>query len=195
MTALGGELLGATLNSSLPLQLRKVIAIVPPPLSSIEHPQEPVDAIPVLSDWVRGALLGIAVGLVAVFGIAAWLKPYEADGTARRMETHLQIGLPPCTFRLLTGIPCPSCGMTTSFALLMHGDLVNSLRANAVGTLLALFGLMLIPYSLACVVCKRPLLVVSFQRAITWIVVVFVVLLLTRWFLVVGLAWWNGTSF
>jgi len=152
-----------------------------------------VDVLPALSRWVRGVLLAIAFGLVAVFGIAAWLNPYDADGRARRSETHLQLGLPPCTFRLLTGVACPSCGMTTSFALLMHGDLENSLRANAVGTLLAVFSLAVIPWSLASVLCKRPLFIVSFERATTWIVVVFVVLLLTRWFVVVGLTWWNGS--
>ena len=51
------------------------------------------------------------------------------------METHRQLGLPPCTFKEMTGLPCPSCGMTSSFALLVRGDVMNSLRANAVGTL------------------------------------------------------------
>src|SRR5947208_1542702 len=116
-----------------------VLAIVPAPLSLPEPGCEPVDAIPVLGHWVRGSLLAIAAGLALVFGIAAWLNPYDELGLPRRMGTHLQMGLPPCTFREMTGVPCPSCGMTTSFALLMHGDVVNSLRANAVGTLLALF--------------------------------------------------------
>ena len=145
--------------------------------------------LPALSRWVRGCLLAIVFGLVTVFSIAAWLNPYDEAGRARRSETHLQIGLPPCTFRSLTGVPCPSCGLTTSFALLMHGDLVNSLRANAVGTLLALFGLAVIPWSVASVLRQRPLFIASLERAATWTVVVFVALLLTRWLAVAGLAW------
>jgi hypothetical protein len=171
----------------LVLQPGKAIAIVPARVSVTEQSQEPVDVWPVLSRWVRAWLLAITVGLVGVFSIAAWLDPYDDQGRARRSETHLQIGLPPCTFRYLTGLPCPSCGMTTSFALLMHGDLRNSLRANAVGTLLAAFGLAMIPWSLASVLRRRPLFIVSFERAALWTVIVFVVLLMTRWFVVVGL--------
>jgi Protein of unknown function (DUF2752) len=105
------------------------------------------------------------------------------------METHRQLGLPPCTFQAVTKLPCPSCGMTTSFALLMHGDIENSLRANAVGTLLALFWLALIPWSLACAVWGRTLVIASMERALTWAVLVFLVLLLFRWGVVLGLTW------
>jgi hypothetical protein len=173
----------------LVLQPEKAIAIVPARALPTDRFQDVVAVLPALNRWVRGALLAIAFGLVGVFAIAAWLDPYDAEGKARRSETHLQIGLPPCSFRYLTGVPCPSCGMTTSFALLMHGDLTNSLRANAVGTLLAVFGLAIIPWSLVSVLRQRPLFVVSLERTSTWIVVVFVVLLLTRWFVVLGLGY------
>ena len=45
----------------------------------------------------------------------------------------------------------------------------------------------LIPWSQASVLCKRPLGIVSLERVITGLVVVFVVLLLTRWLVVLGL--------
>src|ERR1700739_4433028 len=61
------------------------------------------------------------------------MNPYDSDGNPRRMATHTQLGLAPCNFVLLTGKPCPSCGMTTSFALLVRGDVVASVRANCVG--------------------------------------------------------------
>ena len=73
----------------------------------------------------------------AIFGIAFWLNPYDADGKPRTMATHTQLGMPPCNFVLMTGKPCPSCGMTTSFALLVRGDVRASLRANWAGTLIA----------------------------------------------------------
>ncbi len=141
---------------------------------------------------VRGALLGMAALLVGVFALAWWLKPYGPDGRPLRMETHRQLGLPPCTFYEYTGLPCPSCGMTTSFSLLMHGDVANSLHANAVGTLLALFWLALIPWCLASAARKRTVLIGSVERAVAVCVMGFLGLMMVRWLLVLGLTLWGG---
>jgi hypothetical protein len=145
--------------------------------------------------WVRGTLLGLALALVGVFAVAWWLTPYKDDGSPRSLATHQQLGLPPCTFFYTTGVPCPSCGMTTSFSLLMHGDVINSLRANAVGTLLAVFCLLLLPWCLASAVCSRTLFLHSVERAMTWVVLTFLSLMLLRWAFVVGWAWFSGTPF
>src|SRR5437764_341397 len=112
-----------------------------------------------MGPWVRGTLVGLALGLSAVFAVAIWLRPYDDDGQPLRMEAHRQLGLPPCTFYTLTKVPCPSCGMTTSFALFVRGDVWNSLRANAAGTLLAIFCLLLIPWSIASLVRGRTVFV------------------------------------
>jgi hypothetical protein len=149
---------------------------------------------PAIGVWVRGTLVGTALGWIAVFTIAAWLNPYDENGQARRMETHKQLGLPACTFKVITGLPCPSCGMTTSFALLIHGDVWNSLKANAVGTLLALFGLAFIPWSVASVVCNRPLFITSMELALIKIIAAFLILMLLRWSIVLALIWLNGNT-
>jgi hypothetical protein len=144
-----------------------------------------VQAIPVLHGWVRLVLVLIAVGLIAVFAVAVWLNPYK-DGKVWLMETHRQLWhMPECNFKMMTGMPCPSCGMTSSFALLMHGDLVNSLRANAAGTFLAILCLAYIPWALVCAIRKRRLLIVSYERALTRLVVLFVIVMLGRWVIVV----------
>jgi hypothetical protein len=175
------------------LNRNKVAAIVPAPLLTRTPSLEPLDAIPVLNRWVRGILVLLALALIGVFAIALWLDPRDDAGQPLWSQTHRKLGLPECQFRRMTGIPCPSCGMTTSFAWLMHGRLDYSLRANAVGTLLACFWLFLIPWSLLCAIRARPYLILSFDRAITWAVIIFVVLLLTRWGLVLAWEWLSGT--
>ena len=130
--------------------------------------------------WVRFGLVVMVVGWALVFYVAASLDPYD-NGQPRRMETHRQLGLPPCTFKDLTGFPCPSCGMTTSFALLIRGDVWNSMLANFVGTALATFGLVFIPWALTSAAVGRFVLVRSLETLAFWLCMVFLVLLFGRW--------------
>lgn len=136
---------------------------------------------------LRLSLGAVVAGLVLVFGVASWLNPYDSAGRPLRLATHQQLGLPPCTFYALTGWPCPSCGMTTSFALLVRGDFVNSLKANAVGTLLALAALALIPWGLASAAYGRLLAGARLAWLAPRALVLFVVLMTVRWCLVLVL--------
>jgi hypothetical protein len=165
-----------------------------PPSTNTVPVQEPeiLDALPVMAYWVRGLLLFLAVCLGGVFTIATQLDPYERNEsgqaiTARRMETHRQLGLPPCTFYDKTGLPCPSCGMTTSFALLIRGDVWNSLKANWAGTFLGLGCLIFIPWSVASVWVGRTLFVRSVEKIITILFLLLLGGMLLRWGLVLVL--------
>jgi Protein of unknown function (DUF2752) len=102
------------------------------------HPEPP--GYP-LGQRGRSLLSVLGLGLIAGFCLAATLQP-----DPRGYGTHRQLGLPPCTVRLLLGIPCPSCGMTTSFAHLMRGQVADALRANPAGLLLALACAALVPW-------------------------------------------------
>lgn len=88
----------------------------------------------------RLAALGFALLGCLVFAIAAILSPYDEDGRPKTHGTHRQLGLPPCALKLLTGLPCPSCGMTTSISLVMHGDLRAAWRANWAGVVVTALG-------------------------------------------------------
>ena len=63
------------------------------------------------------------IGATIVLVTAVLLEP-DPNGVG----THQQLGLPPCVFLSLLGIPCPLCGMTTSFALMADGDLVGAFQ-------------------------------------------------------------------
>jgi hypothetical protein len=132
-------------------------------------------------------LVGVVIGLVGVFAIAIKLDPYLDDGSARVLATHQQLGLPPCTFLEATGIPCPACGMTTSFSLLIRGDVANSLRANWAGTLLAGFCLAVIPWAVYSVVRGRSLFVRSLEKALIGVVIAVLGLAMLRWAVVVAM--------
>jgi hypothetical protein len=78
-------------------------------------------------------LLGIlSAAAILVLAIASSLAP-----DPRGFGTHEKLGLPPCGLLRMTGIPCPSCGMTTSFAHAVRLELVESARAQPLGLLLA----------------------------------------------------------
>jgi Protein of unknown function (DUF2752) len=78
------------------------------------------------------SVLGLAAS-IAVLAYAFTLKP-----DPRGYGTHEQLGLPPCGFLRDHGVPCISCGMTTAFAAMAHGDLALALRSNPYGILLFL---------------------------------------------------------
>lgn len=76
--------------------------------------------------------LGVVAASVAVLAVAAEIEP-----DLRGYGSHTQLGLPPCGFLLLTGAPCPGCGLTTAFAHGIRGQWAMAASANPLG--LALF--------------------------------------------------------
>ncbi len=85
---------------------------------------------------LAGRLLALAVGsgCLAVLVLAALLTPSPSGFGTHRAS----LGLPACNFLQTTGLPCPSCGMTTSFAWLTRGNVLASLYVQPMGTTVAL---------------------------------------------------------
>jgi len=69
--------------------------------------------------------------------------------------THTQLGLPPCFFLQLTSLPCPACGLTTSFAHMARFEITSALRANVLGLPLFLLTALAVPSS--AYACARAL--------------------------------------
>ena len=124
----------------------------------------------------RRALVLAALGLVGVLGVARRLEP-----DPRGFGTHTQLGLAPCAFALVTGHPCPTCGMTTSFAWFARGRFDRSWRANPAGSLLAPTCVALVPWLLAGAARGRPPGFRSLDRPLIGLVVATVALSLVSW--------------
>lgn len=72
----------------------------------------------------RGRSAVVLLAPVAAVGLAAAaLTPTDA----------LADGPTLCPFRLLTGLPCPLCGLTRAWVATMHGDLPTALQLNPFG--------------------------------------------------------------
>ena len=153
------------------------------PCAVDEVPED--DARPI-QRWVRAFLLVLTVPWVIVFIVALQIYPYEGD-QAMRMGSHQQLGLPECNFKTFTKIPCPSCGMTTSFSLLVHADVWNSLQANFAGTFLATFGLLFIPWAFASAFFGRFVFIRSLEMVVFRLALIFLVVLFGRWAVVIVL--------
>lgn len=79
--------------------------------------------------WLDHALYGAAwIGFLAVLVTGVWLKPAPSG-----LGTHTELHLPPCGFYTVFHKPCPSCGMTTAFALLVHGHPLKAIRVQPAG--------------------------------------------------------------
>jgi hypothetical protein len=91
---------------------------------------------PPIPGWQRAAVGFVGLILIGLLITAALLDPNPAG-----LGTHQQMGFPPCSSILFFGLRCPACGMTTSWAHLMNGHLIQSARANTGGLLLALLAI------------------------------------------------------
>ncbi len=80
----------------------------------------------------RAIAAAVAIGCLSVLVTAVLIRPSDTG-----MGTHHQLGLAECQFLRTSGLPCPSCGMTTSFAWFVRGNILASLYTQPMGTLLA----------------------------------------------------------
>lgn len=86
----------------------------------------------------------------SVLLLMAWLLPVVlvamrslTSPVPSGFGTHEQLGLAPCRFRELLGFRCPGCGVTTSVSHFAHGALLESLRVQPLGFVLAVLALAL----------------------------------------------------
>ena len=96
-------------------------------------PVPPRAAVPLRATAGERAVCAVlALGALAVLAIAAWLQP-DPSG----IGTHRALGLAPCGWMVGMGLPCPTCGMTTAFALAARGSFLASAYVQPMGFVLA----------------------------------------------------------
>lgn len=153
-------------------------------LEPVETEEDSVDEARPIHRWIRFGLILLTVPWFCVFFTAIFLINPYTDGAPPRLGVHQQLGLPECNFKTIVGVPCPSCGMTTSFTLLIRADIWNSLQANFAGTALATFGLLFIPWAFASAFFGRFVLIKSIELVVFRLAIVFLAMLFGRWMIV-----------
>jgi hypothetical protein len=99
----------------------------------------------------RAALAAAAFVMIGLLAVAFSLRP-DPSG----MGTHKQLPFTgPCVGQLLMGVPCPACGMTTSWSLFTKGRIASALQANAGGAILAAICLVASAWFLAAAALGR----------------------------------------
>ncbi len=124
-------------------------------------------APPGLKPSARWTAAIVGTTLLVLLAVASQLEP-----DPRGFGTHRQLVLYRCTFEWLVGRPCPSCGMTTSWSHLMHGQPLAAWRANAGGTTLAIVSLLVGPWLIAAAIGGRWWLVVPTDKGVAIVALV-----------------------
>jgi hypothetical protein len=124
----------------------------------------------------RLLLTVLGLGLIGLLVLARCLAPSPMD-----LGTHQELGLPPCSFRVLFGLPCPSCGMTTAWAYLVRGQVLAAARANCGGMLLGVLAVLAVPWSLISAAGGRWTAWTPNGTAVAWASTGLLVVMLVQW--------------
>jgi len=155
-----------------------------------EYPTNvPAAAVPRFMDR-RSVRLRLRGGLLAGGAVGLAVLAFSLTPIGGGYGTHEQLGLPPCSFLTRTGWPCPTCGLTTSMALMAHGRVAAALRAHPFGVVLAALLVAVTAAGIAELATGRDVLALA-RPGLWWLVAVGVLLVLSWvWKLTAG--WVSG---
>lgn len=71
-------------------------------------------------------------------------------------------GFTPCLFKNITGVSCPSCGVTRALMVLITGDMEKALMINPLGFIVAIALLILPAWIITDIVTRKNTLAKSF---------------------------------
>lgn len=148
----------------------------PSATSQVIEPMSRKDPTRPLHSNERRGLALFAGALIGLLAVSAWLTP-DPSG----MGTHTQLGLPKCTMAAMTGLRCPGCGMTTSWSLVMHGEIESALTANLGGAILCLLAIFSVPILLGIAITGRTTPLGWFSKLAMSMVTVALVIAAIQW--------------
>ena len=124
----------------------------------------------------RFVYLFIALGSTFSMLLGRYLTP-----SATGVGTHEQLGLPACPTLHLTGYPCPSCGLTTSFALAARMEFTEALQVQPFGLIIFFLAIVLIPGSVYLLARRKPVIDLIVSRRSNLIMYILLALYLGGW--------------
>jgi len=141
-----------------------------------DHPGSSDDRHSRFSRQDRIRYLAIS-GLAAVVLLIARLLQPSPD----RVGTHTQIGLPPCPFLHFTGIPCPSCGLTTSVSHSARLHFYEAIITQPFGLIVFFCAALSIPLSLYLIHRRIPWSRLNELRGWNFVIYALLALFLLSW--------------
>ncbi len=123
----------------------------------------------------RAAARRTVLGLAVLYTMSFLLSPSSLDNLPAT-----------CAWKLLTGIPCPFCGLSHSVAALSHGAPGLAFRLNPFGPVLYAAGLALLPLSAYIWITGREPMTSYYKRV--RLAAIFLAAAWCLWWLTVNLA-------
>lgn len=140
-----------------------------------------IQTIPVrdgpVAPWLDRLVAGVTVA--AAIGAVLLLGPVTPD--ARGYGTHEQLGMQPCSWPFVYGIPCPTCGCTTAAADVIHGRLLTAVATQPFGAAMCLLLLASAAFCLWALWRRRSVLDVVARLPLGRLLLGGLVLLLGSW--------------
>lgn len=127
--------------------------------------------------WLDRTIAVLVVAPVAAVTVA--LASVTAD--ARGHGTHELLGLDPCDWPRVYGMPCPTCGVTTAACHLVHGHPFAAFVTQPFGAAMMLAALLLGVHAIFCLARRRSFVDLLVRLPFWRIVLGAIVLLLLAW--------------
>jgi hypothetical protein len=128
------------------------------------------------SNYDKSSYLALTLFSSAILITSRLLQP-----SSNGVGTHEQLGLPACPFLRLTGLPCPSCGLTTSFAHAARFHFIESFLVQPFGLIAFCLTALAIPLSLYLVRRRIPWSNFIHARHTDSLIYLLIVLYLLSW--------------